>query len=157
MVSFAKAEIDHQPWERAAKVKTISISEVEANLMALMRDMCCYATVPAIFGRGLLEKYPKLIQDVLSLDEGIPFFLQQLPLFTPWLGVTAAHFARQHLWQVMDQQQIQLDKKANGEETDYSWGGLDDISELVMRRNKLWRGKFLFRSALNYSSDGSTT
>jgi len=140
MISFTKAEIDLHPWERSAKVTTISYTEAEGSLMTLLRDMFSHAIIPAIFGRGLIDKYPNIIQDVLTMDEGIPFFLMGLPLLTPWPGVMNAHLARRRLWNATDEQQRQLDKRANGEETDYSWGDLDDVSELILGRNKLWRG-----------------
>ena len=108
--------------------------------MILLRDMLSHAIVPTIFGRGLLDKYPNIIQDVVTMDDGIPFFMMSLPIFTPWSGVTKAHLARQRLWKAMDEMQRQLDRRAKGSETDYSWGDLDDVSEFILTRNELWRG-----------------
>lgn len=140
MISFVKAEIDLQPWERSANVKTVSSTEVQADLMTLIRDMMCNAAIPAVFGRGLLDKYPNVLEDVFTMDDGLSCFLLGLPPLTPWPGVMQTHLARKRLWGIMDEQQIQLDKKATGEETDYSWGDFDDVSKLILERNRLWKG-----------------
>jgi hypothetical protein len=141
MISFNKAEIDLEPWERSSKVTTTSSSEAEANLMTLIRNMLSHVIIPTVFGTGLLDKFPSIVQDVITLDEGIPFFLMDLPIMTPWPGVARAHLARRRLWSAMDEVQTQLDKKARGEETDYSWGDLDDVSEMMLERNRIWRGE----------------
>lgn len=145
MISFNKAEIDLEPWERSSKVTTISSTEAEADLMALIRDMLSHAIIPTVFGSGLLDKFPNIVQEVIALDEGVPFFVMGLPIMTPWPGVAKAHMARRRLWSAMDEMQMQLDKKANGEDTDYSWGDLDVVSEFMLERNRIWRGMFLMR------------
>lgn len=140
MITFNKAAIDMEPWERSSNVTTISSTDAEVNLMTLMRDMLCHTIVPAVFGSGLLDKYPSLVQDIITLDAGVPVLLMDLPILIPWPGIARAHMARRRLWSVMDELQTQLDIYARGEETDYSWGDLDDVSELILERNKIWRG-----------------
>jgi hypothetical protein len=140
MVSFVDTEVDLQPWERSAKAVYVSPDEVEVDLLVLIRDMLSHASISAMFGKGLLEKYPNLIEDVFTMDQGITFFLLGLPPLTPWPGVFKAHMARRRLWEALDEQQRQLDKKATGEETDYSWGDLDDVSMLIQERHRLYRG-----------------
>lgn len=111
--------------------------------MSLIRDMLSHAIIPTVFGSGLLDKYPNIVQDAITLDEGMPFFLMALPIMTPWPGVAKVHLERRRLWSAMDEMQTQLDKKARGEETDYSWGDLDDVCEFMLERNRIWRGKSL--------------
>ena len=98
MISFTESEVDQQLWERFAKASYISDSETELNLSALMRDMLGSASVPALFGKALFEKYPDLLHDVYDLDAGLYFFLMGLPAYTPWPGVMKAHMARSRIW-----------------------------------------------------------
>lgn len=74
MISFMDSEIDQQPWERFAKATYISDSETELNFCALMRDMMGSASVPGLFGRALMDKYPDLLHDVYDMDAGLYFF-----------------------------------------------------------------------------------
>ncbi|KUJ20206.1 cytochrome P450 [Mollisia scopiformis] len=141
MLTFVDTEVDLQPWERFGKATYISDSETEVNLMALMRDMLGHASVPAFFGRALLDKYPELLHDVYDFDKGTYFFLAGLPAWTPWPASARAHTARFRLWQALDDHQRALDATAEGKPVDPSWGDLDDVSELIMKRNKLFRGK----------------
>lgn len=112
--------------------------------------MLGHACIPAMFGRALLDKYPTLLQDVYAMDKAMVFFLLGLPAVTPLPGVFGAHMVRRRVWGAMDAQQRALDGLAEGkgDEVDYEWGDLGDVSELVLERNKLWRGKIL--SAMLY-------
>lgn len=109
---------------------------VHANFNAVLG----HSSVPAFFGRALLDKYPTLLHDVYDLDKGMYFFLAGLPAWTPWPTAARAHTARFRLWQALDDHQRALDASAEGNSVDPSWGDLDDVSELVLKRNKLFRG-----------------
>ncbi|KAH8683106.1 cytochrome P450 [Tricladium varicosporioides] len=135
MITFARGDIDLQPWERWAKASFISSSETEINLMALLRDMMGAASVPAMFGSGLLEKYPDILHDIYEMDNGMVFLIIGLPAWFPWPGVMRAHLARSRLWQALDDLQMNMDKLIDGEDVDYSWGELDDISEFIIKRH----------------------
>jgi hypothetical protein len=143
MISFLDTEVDLQPWERWSGHRYISENEVEIELFSLMRDMLGCASVPGLFGRGLLEKYPRLLQDVYEMDMGMMYFLIGLPAWTPWPDVFKAHMARRRLWEAMDDQQRALDKLADGEEIDYSWGDLEDVSDFIKDRHKVFKGLFV--------------
>lgn len=128
MISFLDADIDLQPWERRADATFISNTETEINLMSLTRDMMGNASVPALFGHALLEKYPGILHDVYDMDKGMYFFLMGLPSWFPWPGVMRAHLARQRLWQAMDDHQRAMDAAASGKHLDSSWGDLDEYA-----------------------------
>lgn len=141
MISFAESEIDQQPWERFAQAAFISGSETELNLMALMRDMMGSASVPSLFGRAILEKYPDLLHDVYDMDAGLYFFLMGLPAWVPWPGVMRAHMARSRLWKAMDDHQTALDAMVDGKHVDPTWGNLDDVSGFIMKRHETFKSK----------------
>ena len=147
MISFIDTEIDLQPWERSAKARFLSSSESEINLMSLLRDMLSYASVPAMFGRALLEKCPGILHDVYEMDRGMMYFLMGLPPWTPWPSVMKAHLARARVWQCLDDHQRALDASVDGRSVDSTWGDLDDVSDIIMKRHALFKGKkgsFLF-------------
>ena len=142
MISFMDGEIDQQPWERYANATYISDTEMELNLMSLMRDMMGSASVPGLFGGALMEKYPDLLHDVYDMDAGMYFFLAGLPAWTPWPGVLKAHMARTRVQKAIDDHQKALDAIVEGRPVDPSWGDLDDVSEYIMKRHETSQSKF---------------
>ena len=141
MITFAESDIDLQPWERWAKASYISDSETEIALMPLVRDMMGQASIPGLFGRALLDKYPNILHDVYDMDSGFIYFLMGLPQWTPWPSVNRAHRARRRIWQALDDQQRTLDAAASGKHVDLTWGDLDDVSDLIWKRNEIFRSK----------------
>ena len=152
MISFTDSEIDQQPWERWAKTSCISDSESEVNLMSLTRDMMGHASVPAFWGRALMEKYPNLLHDVYDLDSGFYFFLMGLPAWTPWPGVMKAYVGRYQAREALDDLQQALDALADGKPIDPSWGELDDVSGFIMDRHTIFKSKSCNLLKLSYSS-----
>jgi hypothetical protein len=141
MISFMEGEIDQQPWERFAQATYISDTESELNLMSLMRDMMGNASVPGLFGRALMEKYPDLLHDVYDMDSGMYFFLAGLPAWTPWPGVLKAHMARSRVWKALDDHQRALDATVDGKPVDRTWGDFDDVSDFIMKRHETFQSK----------------
>ena len=141
MISFIDTEIDLQPWERSGKATFISPTEMDINLKSVMRDMMGYASVPAVFGSALMNKYPDILLDLYDMDSGIYFFKLILPAWIPWPGVMKAHLARFRLWQAMNDFQRALDATVDGRPVDSSWGDFDDTSQLILRRHAYFKGK----------------
>ncbi|KAK0100997.1 hypothetical protein ONS95_013013 [Cadophora gregata] len=139
MISFINTSIDLQPWEQHAQAHFISSSEAELNLQSLIRDMTGYALVPAVFGHALLEKYPAILHDLHIMDTGSSYLLKNLPPWIPWPGVVQAHMARFKALQCLDEHQKAVDGMIMGMGTDASWGDLEDVSELIMKRNIVFR------------------
>lgn len=107
--------------------------------MSLLRHMLGHASVPAMFGRGLIDKYPCLLQDLYDMENGMIFFLLGLPAWTPWPGVFKASMARVRLWEALDDQQRALDRLVASGHVDYSWGDMDDVSEYIMKRHGVFK------------------
>jgi hypothetical protein len=140
MITFVNTDIDLQPWEHWGESTYISDTETEINLMALMRDMLNHASVPAVFGAAILDKYPDLLHNMYAMDKGMTYFLMGLPAWFPWPASVTAHIARSRLWQALDDQQRALDSLAEGKPIDPSWGDLDDVSPFILKRNEIYRG-----------------
>lgn len=143
MITFAEGIIDLQPWERWAKASYVSDSETKINLMSLMRNMIGHASVPGVFGRGLMDRYPTILQDIYDMDSGFIYFLIGLPQWTPWPSVSRAHRARQRVWQALDEHQRVLDATIEGKHVDSTWGDLDDVSDLIWKRHEVYRGEII--------------
>ena len=107
-----------------------------------------HASVPAFFGRALMEKYPDLLQAVYDFDAGFKFFLMGLPVWTPWPGVMKAHLGRSRLWEALDDLHRALDAQADGQPVDSSWGDLDDVSDIIMERHTIFKSKSSYFSIL---------
>jgi hypothetical protein len=150
MISFIDTEIDLQPWERSAKARFISSTVTEINLMSLLRDMMGHASVPAMFGSAFMEKYPDILCDVYEMDRGMMYFLIGLPPWTPWPGVMKAHIARSRVWQSLDDHQRALDASVDGRPLDSMWGDLDDVSDIIMKRHALFKGRMGFPSSFHF-------
>lgn len=141
MISFMSSEIDQHPWERSADATYISNSEMEVNFMDLLRDMLGLASISAIFGRGLIEKYPNILEDIRQMDAGISYFLMGMPAWVPWAPSSRAFLARRRVWRGLDGLQEALDAIACHKHFDSSWGDLDDVSELILKRHAIYKGK----------------
>jgi hypothetical protein len=141
MISYIDTEIDLQPWERMASPRFVSDTEAEINLMSLLRDLMGHASIPAMFGRAILEKYPDLLQDIYEMDKGMMFFLIGLPPWFPWPGVLKAHMARMRIWEALDDQQEAMDAAVDGKDVDYMWGDLDDVSDFIWKRHAMFKSK----------------
>lgn len=144
MISFVDGEIDFQPWERVANASYISGTEMELDLMAMMRDMMGHASVPALFGRGLMDKHPDILRDVYDMDAGMVMFLAGLPPWTPWPACSKAHQARQRVWKAIDDFHQALDADCEGKTYDASWGDFEDVSAFIMKRHAIFRGTFSY-------------
>lgn len=141
MLSFMDSDVDQHSWERFANASFISNSETEIDLMSLIRNMLGTASIPAVFGRGLMEKYPEILHDLYDMDKGMSYFLMGLPAWTPWPTIGKAYLARQRVLQGLDGLQEALDAIVDEKHVDSSWGDLDDVSEFIMKRHAIYKGK----------------
>ncbi|KAG9247871.1 cytochrome P450 [Calycina marina] len=138
MISFTDREIDLQPWERHGRANFVSENEMEVDLMAMLRDLLGHAAVAGVFGKSLLEKYPNILHDVYELETGMIYFAMGVPAWIPFPGVVGPHLARRRLWTAMDEFQRALDADFAGN-PDPMWGDLDDVSEFIMERHKVYQ------------------
>ena len=141
MMSFVDSDVDQHPWERSANVTYISNSETEIDLLSLVRGILGMASVSAVFGHGLIEKYPDILLHLYRMDAGMPYFMAGFPAWTPWPEIGRAYFARQIVLQSLDAFQEALDALADDKPVDSSWGDLDDVSEFIMKRHAIYKGK----------------
>ncbi|TAQ90439.1 hypothetical protein B7494_g1277 [Chlorociboria aeruginascens] len=139
MISFMDGEIDLEPWERWAYASFISSNETEVNLMSLMRDMMGLASVPALFGRALLDNHPDILLDIYDLDKGMMYFLMGLPRWTPWFPVTRAHLARARISRTLNAYHTALDATVEGRPVELAWGDLEDVNDLIWKRRAMFK------------------
>jgi hypothetical protein len=141
MISFVDGDVDQHSWERSANASYISDSETEIDLLNLIQGILSTASTPTIFGSGLLEKYPNLIHDLHDMEAGMPYFMMGFPAWTPSPSIGRAYLARQRVLWAMDSFQEALDALVDDKPVDLSWGDLDDVSEFIMKRHAIYKGK----------------
>lgn len=152
MISFISTPIDLQPWEHHAQAQFISASETELNLSSLIRNMMGHSLIPSVFGHALLEKHPNVLHDMFEMDLGRNYLPKKLPPWTPWPGVVKAYLARSKVWGALDDHQKVLDAMVEGMGADSTWGDLEDVSEVIWKRNEVYRGMFTLSSLVYFSS-----
>jgi hypothetical protein len=142
MISFKSNPLYQHPWERISNCQRATCdppAAVDADLLALMRDMMGAVSLPALYGRTFAENYPNILQDVYDMDAGMPFLLMGLPEWAPIPKAQKAYEARARIWAASNELQEALDAITVGQDPGPRWQNLDDVSELIKRRNRVFR------------------
>ena len=142
MISFGESPIDQSLWERVADVDVVPGAEnltVEANLFPLIRYFVGYVSSPSLFGQAFVDNYPTFLQDIYDLDGGLQWLLLGLPRWLPIRSLSKAYNARRRLQSNIATLQSALDNEATGLSNSAEWRELDDVSELIKNRNKVFR------------------
>jgi hypothetical protein len=142
MISFGESPIDQSLWERVADVDVVKGAEtptVEANLFPLIRYFIGYTSSPSLFGQAFVDNYPTFLKDIYDLDGGLQWLLLGLPRWVPIRSLSKAYNARQRLFGCIAELQKALDNDARGLPNPSEWRDVDDVSELIRSRNKVFR------------------
>lgn len=144
LVSFSSSVIDQAPWERASRAEVGSATagleqHVEADLCSLIRHFLGHASAPALLGQAFLEQFPDAVSDAFEFDAGFILLALKLPRWLPIRPLTRAHIARSRLLSAFTVWHRALDRISMGMEVGVEWGEMDDVSEVMRRRNEAWR------------------
>ncbi|KAI9790379.1 MAG: hypothetical protein M1816_005197 [Peltula sp. TS41687] len=148
LVSFASSPVDQSPWERVSNTSLVDRSSntteqvVETNLCSLIRDFTGHMSTASLMGRAFLDNYPDTLQDLWRLDNGFKYLALGLPRWLPIHSLTEAHLARHRLTQAVIEFHYAMDGMAVGVAPGAEWGELEDVGEIMKRRNKVWRDKY---------------
>ncbi|KAL2825443.1 RNA12 protein-domain-containing protein [Aspergillus cavernicola] len=103
LVTFSHAVIDQMPWERPGEATVIDgtgQSVCEVDFFALIRYFVGTVTTTSLFGNGILEAFPTLLNDVWSIDDQFTTLSMGPPRWlTP--GISAAYIARDRLLDIL--------------------------------------------------------
>lgn len=146
MITFTDTPVDQQPWEEAADVSIYAseVPEVYLNLMELMRHLLGEVSLPALMGDRFLEKYPKTLTDLFTMDDGFLWMAAGVTRFFPLPKVFQAYLAQRNLLESLKDFDTALDIMVAGEipaadSLGWDWGDMDDVSEMLVKRAEIYR------------------
>lgn len=127
-------------WEEAGKVKFNTDGTFEANLYSLIVHYMGQVVIDMLWGKALIKNHPTLQTDMWDFDEGVHHII------TPLLGniTTSGRRAiacRERLTVAMKEWHEAVAEKQAGRNPGEKWGALDDISQIMQDRVKVWVDK----------------
>lgn len=142
LVTFSRAAIDQMLWERpgvATVIEGMSQPTCEVDFFALIRYFVGTATTSSLFGQGILDTFPNLLQDVWSVDDQFARLSMGPPRhLTP--GISGAYMARDRLLGNLSVFHQALSFWEEGKEMGMEFRDLrdlEDASEPIKRRVRM--------------------
>ena len=147
LVSFSKSVVDQNPWERISSVPTklqaaddtVGSPSVEVCLFSLVQNFVGHLTTSSLTGSEFLEHYPSMLDDLWSFDNGFKYLIIGFPCWFPIPSLTKAHLARQRLKTGFNAFHKALDQVAVGDEPEFPWRDMGDVSAVMKGRSAVWR------------------
>ncbi|KAH3976312.1 hypothetical protein HBH98_160140 [Parastagonospora nodorum] len=126
-----------EPWEEAGNVRFNTDGTFEANLFSLVINYMGQIVIDMLWGKALLENFPTIQKDMWSFDRDIHTMLR--PVIGKHLpsgrrGIAA----RERLGVAMKEWYDAVAAKQAGRDPGAKWGALDDISQVMHDRVKVW-------------------
>jgi len=126
-----------EPWEEAGNVTFKPDGTFEANLFSLVINYMGQIVIDMLWGKALLQNFPTIQQDMWSFDGDIHTMLR--PLIGKHLpsgrrGIAA----RERLGTAMKAWFDAVAANQAGRDPGAKWGALDDISQVMRDRVKVW-------------------
>lgn len=123
-------------WEEAAKVHFNADGSCDANLYQLIVHYMGQIVIDMLWGKALIQNHPTLQTDMWDFDEGVH------QLLTPFAKLTSAGrhaiACRSRLTVAMQEWHNAVAAKQAGRDPGAKWGALDDISQIMQDRVKVW-------------------
>ncbi|KAF2008830.1 cytochrome P450 [Aaosphaeria arxii CBS 175.79] len=126
-----------QLWEEAGKVKFNTDGSFDANLYQLTVHYMGQIVIDMLWGKALIKNHPNLQTDMWDFDEGVHHIVTTLLAKVTAAGRKAVA-ARNRLAVAMKEWHEAVAVKQSGEKPDAKWGALDDISQIMQDRVKVW-------------------
>lgn len=123
-------------WEEAGKVNFNTDGTFDANLYQLIVHYMGQIVIDMLWGKALIKNHRTLQTDMWDFDEGVHH------LITPLAGYTSssrhAIACRSRLTIAMKEWHEAVAAKQAGRDPGAKWGALDDISQIMQDRVKVW-------------------
>lgn len=143
LVTFNTSPADQMEWEQIAEVDTMDDGQggslVEADLFQLTRNFVAYITTGATFGDDFVKNFPDFAKHLWQFDHHFVKLAMDIPSSLPYGPLRRARAARQKLLAYLDEFHAAFDKHSKGEDTDARWENFDAVSDLVKKRQALYR------------------
>lgn len=127
-------------WEEAGKVKFNADGTFEANLYSLIVHYMGQIVIDMLWGKALIKNHPNLQTDMWDFDEGVHHLVTTLLSNVTAAGRRAVA-ARERLTLAMQEWHEAVAAKQAGRDPGSQWGALDDISQIMQDRVKVWVDK----------------
>lgn len=138
LATFTDKEEDMRVWERAANVRVIGTSAVEADLMSLIRDFGATVAIPVLYGKDFLERNPNLLEDFWRFDNDLfPLLMIGIPQWAPFKMMKEGLAARTRLIEALDGLYRRIDQYQDGEPVDFG-ADMSDVG-IAKQRNLVYR------------------
>ena len=131
MLSFTATSNEQSFWQKAASTASDGTS-IEADLFPLIMNFVGDISGTVFMGKQFSENNKGILEDMWVFDGGFNAFLTGVP--TPTLR--NAKGARRRLNEAIHEWNHAVGATLKGEEPDFKWGDLSDVSEPMKRRMK---------------------
>jgi hypothetical protein len=123
-------------WEQPAQVRFCEDGTFDANLYTLIVHFVGQITIDMLWGKALIKNHPGLQTDMWDFDAGVHHLVTKMLRLSP--SGRRALSARDRLTASMQEWHDAVALKQAGGQPDAKWGDLDDISQIMQHRAKLW-------------------
>ena len=127
-------ELEH--WERPAHVRFNDDGTFDANLYTLVVHFVGQITIDMLWGKALIQNNPTLQTDLWDFDAGVHHLVTKVLSYSP--SGRRALAGRERLSAAMKEWHEAVETKQAGGQPDAKWGALDDISQIMQQRVKIW-------------------
>lgn len=134
--TFLPGEIDQPEWERSANSVLVAAGVVEVDIFPLLRNFVGNVATKVLMGEGLLKNHPNLLNDIWTLDSRMNDFYMGMPFFMPHMS--GPYAARFRILRALTDWSHNYQKVLKGEDADYMWGEMSDVSDIMKVREKMF-------------------
>lgn len=143
LVSFNSYPTDQSDWERLADAEAIENdagkeSIMEADWFGLIKNFVARAATGSIFGTDFVENFPDIWPHFWAFDQGILPMALGVPIWAPLPAAQRARIALRRLLVFFREYHDALEKDMNGEEPGVRWQDIQNVSQLVRSRAKIF-------------------
>lgn len=124
-------------WEEAGQVRFNHDGTFEANFYDLIVNYMGQIVIDMLWGKALIKNHPNLQADMWHFDEGVHHIITKFLANITAAGRRAVA-ARERLTIAMHEWHEAVATKQAGRDPGAQWGALDDISQVMQDRVKVW-------------------
>lgn len=148
-VSFNRSPVDQAIWERNGGITledndenssvNNNLSSCRVNLFALTRGFAAHIITQVFMGQAILDFHPGILDDLWKWDIGYVPLVAGAPRWIPSPVTSAAYTARDRVQKSVEVLQASFSALEDGRNAPLEFRDLDDVSELMQERMRLWR------------------
>lgn len=147
LVSFNRSLVDQTIWERNTGIMLDENNErnsydsqsCQVGLFALTRSFATYIFTSVFMGQAILEFHSGILDDLWQWDRGYVPLVAGAPRWIPSPSVSGAYGARDRVQKTITVLQASFAALEDGRNAPLEFRDLDDISDLMQDRMRVWR------------------